>query len=168
MDIFAPSGLIIGVQTTRCGSLTDRAMRFIPLMGLVLVLAGCATSPGGLSLGPAKVATLEVQKPSPEPAPDSKEVACRIQMIDGVMVGSSDRLKRGHHRLVVALGPNEGEYTGDVDLIIPAAKDYLLKAEKDDDTFTLSLVEAETSLVVAMSSAQASQVMTFQVFVVQK
>jgi hypothetical protein len=55
-----------------------------------------------------------------------------------------------------------------VDLVIPAAKDYRLKAEREDDTFTLSLVDAESSQVVALSSAQANQIMTFQVFVIQK
>lgn len=143
-------------------------MRFIPLAGLVLGLAGCATSPGGPGLSPAKVATLEVQKPSPEAAPDNKEIICQIQMIDGVMVGHSDKLKPGHHRLVVVFGSIEGEHTGDVDLIIPAAKDYRLKAEREDDTFTLSLVEVGTSNVVATSSAVASQLMTFRVFVMQK
>jgi hypothetical protein len=168
MDIFPPSGLIDGVQTIRCGALTNRAIRFIPLVGVVLVLAGCAMSSGESGIGPAKVATLEVQMPKPEAAPDNKEIACRIQMIDGVMVGKSDRLKPGHHRLVVAIGLQEGEYSGDVDLVIPAAKDYRLKAEREDDTFTLSLVDAESSQVVALSSAQANQIMTFQVFVIQK
>ncbi|HEY8994487.1 MAG TPA: hypothetical protein VIM71_07495 [Lacunisphaera sp.] len=143
-------------------------MRLVPLAGVMLGLAGCATSTGGLSLGPAKVATLEVQKPSPEASPASKEIPCQIQMIDGVMVGRSDTLKPGHHRLVVALGQQEGEHTGDVDLIIPAAKDYRLKAEREDDTFTLSLVETETSTTVAASSAVAGQLMTFRVFVIQK
>ena len=68
----------------------------------------------------------------------------------------------------MALGGNEGEYTGDVDLIIPAARDYRLKAEREDDTFTLSLIETDTGKVVATSSAQAAQIMPFQVFVIQK
>ena len=119
-------------------------------------------------IGSAKVATLEAQVAKAEVAPAEKEIACRIQMIDGVMVAKSDRLKPGHHRLVVALGSQEGEYTGDVDLIIPAAKDYRLKAERDDDIFTLSLVDMESTQVVALSSAQANQIMTFQVFVIQK
>lgn len=168
MDISSLPGLINPVQTPHCGFLTGRAMRIIPLAGLVLVIAGCATSPGGLALGPAKVATLEVQAPKAEATPENKEIACRIQMIDGEMVGHSDKLKPGHHRLVVALGLQEGEHTGDVDLIIPAAKDYRLKAEREDDTFTLSLVEADTGKMVATSAAAVAQLMTFQVFVIQK
>jgi hypothetical protein len=168
MDIAARPGLIIGVKTTRCGSLTGRAMRLIPLAGLMLVIAGCATAPGGMPFRPTKVATLQVQAPNPEPSPANKEVVCRIQMIDGVMVASSDRLKPGHHRLIVALGAQEGEFSGDVDLVIPAAKDYRLKAEREDDTFTLSLVEVDTGKMVATSTATAGQLMTFQVFVIQK
>ncbi|MGV3498660.1 MAG: hypothetical protein ACO1OR_07530, partial [Hydrogenophaga sp.] len=72
------------------------------------------------------------------------------------------------HRLVVALGDKDSEFTGDVDLVIPAARDYRLKAERDDDTFTLSLIETQTGKAVATSSAQAAPMMQFQVFVLQK
>jgi hypothetical protein len=170
MDKAAPRGLISRVKTNRCDSLTDRAKRLIPLTGLMLAIAGCATVPGGTSATPAtaKAATLQVQAPNPEPSPANKEIVCRIQMIDGEMVASSERLKPGHHRLIVALGTTEGEHTGDVDLVIPAAKSYRLKAERDDDTFTLSLVEEDTGKMVATSAAAAGQVMTFQVFVIQK
>jgi hypothetical protein len=168
LDIPAPPGLISPVQTTRSGFLATRAMRFIPLAGVVLGLAGCATLPETIGLSTPKVATLKVQQPSPEPSPESKEIVCRIQMIDGVMVAGSDGLKPGHHRLVVSFGTQEGEFSGDVDLVVPAAKDYRLKAEREDDTFTLSLVEVKSGNIVATSSAEASQVMTFQVFVIQK
>ncbi len=101
-------------------------------------------------------------------APTDKEIACRIQLIDGALVASSEALKPGHHRLVVALGDKEGEFTGDVDLVIPAVKDYRLRAERDDETFTLSLLETSSGKVVATSSAQAAPMMQFQVFVIQK
>jgi hypothetical protein len=168
MDILVRSGLISPVQTTPCGSLTDRAMRFIPLAGLVFGLAGCATLPETIGLGTPKVASLKVQQPSSEPSPENKEIVCQIQMIDGVVVSKSNGLKPGHHRLIVSLGAQEGEFSGDVDLVVPAAKEYRLKAEREDDTFTLSLVEVKTGNIVATSSAEASQVMTFQVFVMQK
>lgn len=137
----------------------------LPLVCLLLVLAGCTTSGGP---DQAKVATLQVQAPSQEVSPANKEIVCQIQMIDGVMVASSDRLRPGHHRLIVALGGQEDEYSGDVDLVIPAAKNYHLKAEREDDTFTMSLVEVETSKTVATSSVQAAPLMRFQVFVIQK
>lgn len=140
--------------------------RLLPLAVLLWSLAGCTTPPGGSE--PAMVATLQVQPPSPEASPDNKEIACQIQMIDGVMVASSDRLRPGHHRLIVALGSQEGEHTGDVDLVIPQAKGYRLRAERDKEAFTLALIEVETSKIVATSTAQAGQVMQFQVFVIQK
>jgi hypothetical protein len=111
---------------------------------------------------------LQVQPPSQDASPTNKEIVCQIQMIDGVMVGGSDRLRPGHHRLIVALGAQEGEHTGDVDLVIPQAKIYRLRAERDREAFTLSLIDAESSKVVATSTAQAGQVMQFQVFVIQK
>lgn len=111
---------------------------------------------------------MQVQAPSLDASPDNKEIVCQIQMIDGVMAASGDRLRPGHHRLIVALGAQEGEHTGDVDLVIPQAKSYRLRAERDKEAFTMSLLEVETSKIVATSTAQAGQVMQFQVFVIQK
>lgn len=133
---------------------------------LICALAGC-TSPTSAP-PPEAGATLQVEPPKAAAAPAEREIACRIQMIDGAMVASSEGLKPGHHRLVVALGDTEGEFTGDVDLIIPAVRDYRLRAEREDDTFTVSLVEAQSGKLVATSSAQAAPLMRFQVFVIQK
>lgn len=162
MDFAGAEGFMGRVQTFR-----DRTLRTLPFM-MLLLLAGCVTTQTTKEAEPVKAATLQVQPPNPEPSPANKEIACRIQMIDGVMIARSDGLRPGHHRLVVALGANEGEHTGDVDLIIPAAKHYRLRAEREEDTFTVSLVEAESGKLVATSSAAAGQVMTFQVFVIQK
>ncbi len=139
--------------------------RLLATLGLLL-LAGCTTPTSAPP--PEKGATLQVQVPSATAAPSDKEIVCRIQFIDGAMVASGEGLQRGHHRLVVALGEKEGEFTGDVDLVIPAARDYRLKAERDDDTFTLSLIETQSGKAVATSSAQAAPMMQFQVFVLQK
>lgn len=140
--------------------------RILPLAALLWSLAGCTIPPGGPE--PAKVATLQVQAPSQDASSDNKEIVCQIQMIDGVMVASGDRLRPGHHRLIVALGAQEGEHTGDVDLVIPQARSYRLRAERDKEAFTLSLIEVESAKIVATSTAQAGQVMQFQVFVIQK
>lgn len=161
MDFAGASGFIDRVQTSR-----DRVLRLLPLGALILLLAGCVTTPTGSE--PAKVASLQVQAPRQEASPDNKEIACRIQMIDGAMVASSDRLRPGHHRLIVALGAQEGEHTGDVDLVIPQAREYRLRAERDKETFTLSLIDVEQTEIVATSTAQAAQLMRFQVFVIQK
>ena len=72
------------------------------------------------------------------------------------------------HRVIVALGSNENEHVGDVDLLIPAAKNYRLKAERDDETFIISLVEDDSGKIAATSTALVSQVMKFKVFVGQK
>ena len=88
-------------------------------------------------------------------------------MIDGIEAASSDKLQPGHHRVIVALGSNENEHVGDVDLLIPAAKSYRLKAERNDENFTLSLLEEGTDKIAATSSALPNQVMKFKVFVIQ-
>lgn len=169
MDFWRADGFIGRMNQPPCtDALAGLMSRLLVAMGLLLMGAGCVTTQSGGGAEPGKVATLEVQVPSAAPSPENKEIACRIQLIDGAMVASSDRLRPGHHRLVVALGGNEGEYTGDVDLVIPAARDYRLKAEREEDTFTLSLIETDTGKVVATSSAQAAQLMPFQVFVIQK
>lgn len=155
------------MNLSRTDALAGLLSRLWATLGLLL-LAGCSTPTSAPP--PEKGATLQVQPmgAAAAVAPASKEVACQIQLIDGALVASREGLKPGHHRLVVALGANEGEFVGDVDLIIPAAKDYRLRAEREDDTFTLSLVETQTGKAVATSSAQAAALMTFQVFVLQK
>jgi hypothetical protein len=163
---FSPADGFMGrMNLPRTDALAGLLLRLWATLGLVL-LAGCSTPTSAPP--PEKGASLQVQPMDSAVAPASKEVACQIQLIDGALVASREGLKPGHHRLVVALGSNEGEFVGDVDLIIPAAKDYRLRAEREDDTFTLSLVETQTGKAVATSSAQAAALMTFQVFVLQK
>lgn len=144
-------------------------MSLIALAGWVLVVAGCTTTGGsGKNIVPAKAASLEVPATERQTGHANTGIVCRIQMIDGVRASNSDRLKPGHRRLVVALRTQEGEFSGNVDLVIPAAKDYRLTAEREYDTFTISLIEADTSNVVATSTVSPAPVMSFQVFVLQK
>ena len=139
------------------------------LAALLLVLAGCSSPTAGLPRGKDKaVATIQTQEPNPAVSPGTKEIRCHIHMIDGVDAGGSDSLRPGHHRVIVALGSGEQEHVGDVDLLIPAARNYRLKAERADDTFTISLVEVDTGKVATTSSALVDQVMKFKVFVGQK
>ena len=140
-----------------------------PLAVLLLVLAGCSSPPATTPPAtPAPVATIQTQAPSTDASPANKEIRCHIHMIDGVDAEGSDSLKPGHHRVIVALGAGENEHVGDVDLLIPAAKNYRLKAERDEEMFRLSLVEADTGKIAATSAALADQVMKFKVFVGQK
>jgi len=140
-----------------------------PIAALLLVFTGCSSLPEAKPSGKGKpVATLQEHVPSPAESPANKEIRCHIQMIDGLEAVSSDRLQPGHHRVIVALGNEGSEHVGDVDLLIPAAKNYRLKAERNDELFTLSLIEEETGSVAATSAAQVNQVMKFRVFVRQK
>jgi hypothetical protein len=154
------------MNLSRTDALAGLLTRLLAALGLLL-LAGC-TTPTSAPPPPEKGATLQVQPAKTSAVPTDKEIACRIQLIDGALVASSEGLKPGHHRLVVALGDKEGEFTGDVDLVIPAVRDYRLRAERDEETFTVSLVEVPSGKVVATSSAQAAPMMQFQVFVIQK
>jgi hypothetical protein len=141
----------------------------LPVAALLLILTGCSSpSPSGQPVRNTKAATLQEHAPSVDASPANKEIRCHIQMIDGIEAASSDKLQPGHHRVIVALGSNENEHVGDVDLLIPAAKSYRLKAERNDETFTLSLLEDDTGKVAATSAALVSQVMKFKVFVSQK
>jgi hypothetical protein len=142
----------------------------LPLAVLIMLGAGCASFSDGSKTLPTKAAKLQAAvPPSYQVAnPGGKEITCRIQMIDGVMVANSDRLLPGHHRLVVSFAGTPDAYAADVDLVIPAPKAYQLMAEKEDDTFTLSLVEQESAKIVATSSAPIEPLMKFQVFVIQK
>lgn len=140
-----------------------------PLASLLLVFAGCSSPTTDTLTGKSKpVATIQTQAPSTDASLANKEIRCHIHMIDGVDAEGSDSLKPGHHRVIVALGSGENEHVGDVDLLIPAAKNYRLKAERDEEMFRLSLIELDTGKVAATSAALVSQVMKFKVFVGQK
>jgi len=138
-------------------------------MILLTLAAGCVTTQ--TETAPTKAATLQAQ-PQPESGgmttPAANEVSCRIQMIDGQEVQSSDSLSTGHHRVIVALGTAESEHLGDVDLLIPAAKNYRIKAGRNAEMFTITLIESDTGKVAAQAAAMVDQVMKFKVFVGQK
>jgi hypothetical protein len=163
MDFTDTAGFIDRVHSS-CA----RVLRFLPITMVLLLVAGCETTQTGST--PTKVATLQVQPETGTAVttPAGKEIPCRIQMIDGVEARGSDSLKTGHHRVIVAFGSGENEHVGDVDLLIPAAKNYRLKAERNAEMFTLSLIETDTGKVAAQAVAMVDQVMKFKVFVGQK
>lgn len=163
MDISLSAALICGVHLSRV-----RALRLLPLATLLLLAAGCVTTQ--TQTEPTKAATLRTQPETRDVVPTltGTEIAVRIQMIDGVEAQGSDSLKTGHHRVIVALGSGEQEHVGDVDLLIPAAKNYRLKAERNAEMFTLSLIETDTGKIAAQAAAMVDQVMKFKVFVGQK
>jgi len=144
-------------------------MKRLSAFALILVAAGCSSPTTSSPPAKAKpVATIQTQAPSIDVSPANKEIRCHIHMIDGLDAEGSTSLQPGHHRVIVALGAGENEHVGDVDLLIPAARNYRLKAERNEEMFTITLIEADTGKVAATSAALVSQVMKFKVFVGQK
>lgn len=145
---------------------------FLPLMAL-LCLAGCTARVAKVRpVEPAPatpVATLEVHRASPLEFFTGYEARCEIHSIDGVgVLDSNYQLLPGNHVLTVSLSHLGRDYIGDVDLVIPEAKRYELKAKRKGDSFTLSIVDTEEDKVIATSTAPLNDHMRFLVFVVQK
>jgi hypothetical protein len=138
----------------------------------LLLLGGCMTPqariPRGHPSPSAPVATLEVHRASPIEYFTGYEARCQIQSIDGATVDSSYQLLPGNHTLTVLLSHLGREYSGDVDLIIPEAKSYELKAKRTGDAFTLSIVDVAADKTIATSTAPLNEHMKFLVFVVQR
>ena len=146
----------------------------LPLM-VLLLLGGCMTprakTPTG-HLSPsapaAPVASLEVHRASPIEFFTGYEAKCQILSIDGAAVDSTIQLLPGNHTLTVSLNHLGSDYTGDVDLVIPEAKSYELKAKRKGDAFTLSIVDVAEDRIIATSTSPLNDHMKFLVFVVQK
>jgi len=155
--------------------------RFIPLIAL-LCLAGCknfpmltraSRAPASASAGPAPTpaptATLEVHRATVVEFFTGYEARCEIHSIDGAAVMDANyQLLPGNHTLTVSLNHLGRDYTGDVDLVIPEARNYELKAKRKGDAFTLSIVDVEADKIIATSTAAINDHMKFLVFVVQK
>ena len=158
-----------------------RMKKFLPFLALLL-LAGCMTprvrTPAGHATSPATpaalinpvtpVATLEVHRASALEFFTGYEARCQIQSIDGAGVGNNYQLLPGNHTLTISLVHLGREYIGDVDLVIPEAKNYALKAKRKGDAFLLSIVDVAADEVIATSIAPLNDRMKFLVFVVQK
>lgn len=155
--------------------------RLIPLIAL-LCLVGCknlttmmrnartpSPAPAVSTASPGSVATLEVHRSSPIEFFTGYEAKCEIHSIDGAAVMDTNyQLLPGNHTLTVSLSHLGRDYTGDVDLVIPEARNYELKAKRKGDAFTLSIVDVEADKIIATSTAPLNDHMKFLVFVVQK
>lgn len=152
--------------------------RLLPLIAL-LCLVGCknfstlmhsARAPSNsATVTPAPVATLEVHRATPVEFFTGYEAKCEIHSIDGASVMDTNyQLLPGNHTLTVSLSHLGREYIGDVDLVIPEAKNYELKAKRKGDAFMLSIVDVEAEKIIATSTAPLDDHMKFLVFVVQK
>jgi hypothetical protein len=146
-----------------------------PFLSLIALfwLAGCTTPPAKMqSAQPARkgpVATIEVHRANPMEFFTGYEAHCEIHSIDGASVLDSNyELSPGNHTLTVSLSHLGRDYTGDVDLIIPEAKRYELKAKRKGDAFMLSIVDVADNKVIATSTAPLDDHMKFLDFVVQQ
>jgi hypothetical protein len=143
----------------------------------MLLLGGCVTHtakipavpPGSATSSPA-VATIDVHRAGVLDFFTGNDVPCQIRSIDGVGIDTNFRLPPGNHTLTILLTHLGHEYVGDVDLVIPEAKTYELKARRKGDAFTLSLVDAESDKTIATSTAPLTDTdrLKFLVFVVQR
>ncbi len=143
----------------------------LPLIALLL-LAGCMTPQARIPVGhagpAAPVATLEVHRATAIEFFTGYEARCQIQSIDGAGVGANYQLLPGNHTLTISLVHLGREYIGDVDLVIPEAKSYELKAKRKGDAFMLSILDVAADEIIATSTAPLTDRMKFLVFVVQK
>ena len=150
---------------------------------VLLLLGGCMTpraktptghptatglsAPGTIG-GIAPIATLEVHRANAVEFFTGYEARCQILSIDGAGVEAGSEMTPGNHTLTVLLNHLGLEYTGDVDLVIPEAKGYELRAKRKGDTFMLSIVDVAAAKTIATSTAPIKDHMKFLVFVVQK
>ncbi len=135
----------------------------------MLLLGGCAAPSEQAPAGRTKpVATLNGDPAAPMENFMGDEIHCQMQSIDGDTVGATYQLRPGKHTLIANLGSQGKEYVGVVQLLIPEARAYRVKARRKDDAVTVTLVDEEAKKIIATSTAPLSEQMNFYVFVVQK
>lgn len=147
-------------------------MKYFLTLCVLIGLSGCVTPPAKLqSARPnasAPVASIEVHRANPIEFFTGYEARCEIQSIDGAsVINSNCELSPGNHTLTVSLHHLGHAYIGDVDLLIPEAKRYELRAKRKGDAFMLSIVEVADDKVIATSTAPLNDHLKFLVFVVQ-
>ncbi len=144
---------------------------FLMLCGLI-GLSGCVTRtakmPPTRPEGAPLFASIEVNRTNPIEFFTGYETRCKIHSIDGVsVINSNYELSPGNHTLTVSLSHLGHNYVGEVNLLIPEAKRYELRAKQQGDAFMLSIVEVAGDKVIATSTAALNDHMEFLVFVVQ-
>ena len=147
-------------------------MKYFLTLCVLIGLSGCVTPPAKLQSARPKpsapVASIEVHRSNPIEFFTGYETLCEIHSLDGVsVINSNYELSPGNHTLTVSLSHLGHDYIGDVDLLIPEAKRYELRAKRKDDAFMLSIVDVAGDKVIATSTAPLNDHMKFLVFVVQ-
>lgn len=140
----------------------------LPVLVLALCLGGCS-SPSSPPAAGGPLAILKGDRPG---APDQDfmgdEIRCEMQSIDGESVGDSYGLTPGKtHTLIAHVFPDGKQCVAVIRLHIPQAKTYRIRARRNDDAVTLTLME-EGGRLAATSTAPLADQMKFDVFVIQK
>lgn len=147
-------------------------MKYFLTLCVLIGLSGCVTPPAklqsALPTSSTPTASLEVHRANPIEILTGHETRCEIHSIDGIsVIDSHYELAPGNHTLTVSLSHSGHDYVGDVNLLIPAAKRYELRAKRKADVFMLSIVEVAGDKVIATSIAPLNDHLNFLVFVVQ-
>jgi len=142
----------------------------VPLL-LLLLLAGCNTTSSGPTVShastPGPQATVTGDAAGEVTDFIGGEIHCRIQSIDGDTVNVTTALKPGPHTVIAELTSQGEQYVAVIQVGIPEARPYRIRAHRRDDAVTITLVEGGDKLI-ATSTAPLAPQMKFNVFVKQK
>lgn len=142
----------------------------IQLLALLL-LAGCATNPSHPTAPAQPVPSGPQATVTGDAAGEvtdfmGGEIHCRIQSIDGDTANVTTPLKPGPHTVIAELTSQGEEYVAVIQVGLPEARSYRIRAHRRDDAVTVTLVEGDKLL--ATSTAPLGPQMKFNVFVKQK
>jgi len=145
-------------------------MKTLASLLLLLLLSGCATGPAGKpkTTPAAPKAQATVTGDAADATTDfmGGEIHCRIQSIDGESIDDRTTLSPGRHTVIAVLTSQGEEYVAVIQLGLPEARAYRIRAHLRDDAVTVTLTENGDKLVATSTAALAPQ-MKFNVFVKQ-
>lgn len=138
-----------------------------PLLLLVL-LAGCASRPAGNTPNSASPQATVTGDPAGATTDFmGGEIHCHIQSIDGDPVSETAQLTPGRHSIIAVLNSQDQDYIGVIQIGVPDARPYRIRAHRREDAVTVTLVGEGDKLIATATAPLAAQ-MKFDVFVKQK